>query len=641
MRIDDFVLRLKQAQKTPGGWTALCPAHDDHRPSLGVTEGSAGRILVKCHSAGCTPERIVESMGLSMSDLFAGNGTGPNNDHDRSRTGRKSEPKGKGHPTKSDALRVGERSTNGKHVATWIYDDANRNESFCIARFDLPEIDEETGKQKKTFRPIYVNADGWHLGDPPGLLPLYRLPELVESKGRVYVTEGEKAADALHKIGLTVTTSSHGLGSAHKSDWTPLVNRDVVVLPDEGGTKYAEDVAKLLPKPPRFVALPDLPPKGDAVEFIESRDAKTSEEIHEEIETLANAAPDCESVEEEDDVRQPVLIRVSDVERKPVDWLWKYHIAIGKISMLASDPGLGKSHITLDIAARVSRGDSWPDGDVMDQPGEVILLSAEDDVADTIRPRLEAAGADLTKIHMMQGFEFRTGEDKPEKRCVTLEDVEILDKALQRIPGARLIVIDPISAYLGVKTDSHKNSDVRTLLAPIADLAERHGVAVVCVTHLNKSSDKKAIYRTTGSLAFAAAARAVFAITRDEDNSDRRLFLPVKNNLAPDRNGLAFTLTPCLSDPDYMRVVWEPGPLEMSADEAMNPGENENRREWQYAADWLRELLADESLDAATIKEMGKKEGYGRHVLDKAKDHLGVRSQKSGFGKDSRWVWRL
>jgi hypothetical protein len=226
-------------------------------------------------------------------------------------------------------------------------------------------------------------------------------------------------------------------------------------------------------------------------------------------------------------------------------------------------------------------------------------------------------------------------------RSVTLEDVGILEKSLERIRSARLIIIDPVSAYMGCSTDSHKNSEVRSLLAPVSDLAEKYRVAIIVVTHLNKASGSKAIYRATGSLAFAAAARAVFAITRDEADPDRRLMLPVKNNLAPDRNGLAFRLTPCIDDPNYMHVQWEPEPIDGSADEALNPAEDDSRREWQLAAEWLRELLADGPLDSVTVWAKAGEQKFGKSVVRRAKEYLGVRAQKSGYDKDVKWSWTL
>jgi RecA-family ATPase len=201
----------------------------------------------------------------------------------------------------------------------------------------------------------------------------------------------------------------------------------------------------------------------------------------------------------------PIIVPLDSVVREQLDWLWPGRIPLGKLTLLAGDPGLGKSFVTLDMAARVSRGSEWPDLPLIEQPsGGVVLLNAEDDLADTIAPRLDQAGADDSQIVAFEGV--RTGR---KKRLIALDtDIPRLEEVLINRPNVRLVVIDPLSAYCG-GIDSHKNSEVRGLLAQLAVLAHRHRVAVVAVTHLNKSRDKKAVYRAMGSLAFAAAARAM------------------------------------------------------------------------------------------------------------------------------------
>jgi hypothetical protein len=229
----------------------------------------------------------------------------------------------------------------------------------------------------------------------------------------------------------------------------------------------------------------------------------------------------------------------------------------GHLLQLSGDPGLGKSFITLDIAARVSRGKRWPDNPQSKQPaGKVILPNCEDDPGDTIAPRLDKANADDTKIIVLKGVSLMS-----KRRPFSLEcDIPRLEEALTDHRDVRLIVIDPIAGFLG-KVDSHNNSEVRGMLAPLADLASRFHVAILTVTHLAKTGGNKAFYRAMGSLAFAAAARAVRAITKNPDNPERRLFLPAKLNPARDPDGLAYRN-------DDGRVVWEFNPVKMHADDA-------------------------------------------------------------------------
>lgn len=269
--------------------------------------------------------------------------------------------------------------------------------------------------------------------------------------------------------------------------------------------------------------------------------------IRAEIEALAEKA---EAVQPKvvqtatDQPITPVLVCLADVQSRPVEWLWSGRIALGKVTLIAGDPGLGKSFVTLDLAARVSRGMPWPDAPTLSAPlGGVVLLSADDDLEDTIRPRLDAAGADVQRIKAIHAVRHNYKENPRESVFSLATDLVALEAAIQATHGCRLVIIDPITAYLGA-TDSHKNAEIRGLLAPLAALAAKYHVAIVLVTHLNKSGNGPAVYRTIGSIAFAAAARAVWGVVKDKDNERRRLMLPVKNNLAADALGLAYSIEP-------------------------------------------------------------------------------------------------
>jgi hypothetical protein len=333
---------------------------------------------------------------------------------------------------------------------------------------------------------------------------------------------------------------------------------------------------------------------------------------------------------------------MSDVAPEPVQWLWPDRFALGKSSMILGDPDLGKSFVTLDMAARVSTGRPWPDR--CDEPipaGSVILLSAEDDPADTIRPRLDAACADASRIillKMIRTYHEETG-DVVERSFSLERDLETLKAVLRDVPDCRLIIIDPISAYLG-STDSHVNAKIRGLLAPLAQLAADHRVAVVCVTHLSKNAAGKAMYRAQGSLAFVAAARAVWLVVEDKENPTRRLMLPVKNNLAFERSGLAYSIQ---RNGDGMGVVhWENDPVTIRADDALTTESgcgSQRTTALAEAVAWLRDQLADGPKPAKTVKEAAEADGIAKRTLDRAKAELGVEATRDGFS--GPWVWKL
>lgn len=336
----------------------------------------------------------------------------------------------------------------------------------------------------------------------------------------------------------------------------------------------------------------------------------------------------------------PSLICLADVNPKPLKWLWWQKIARGKLTILAGEPGLGKSTITLDIAARVSAGLGWPDcTDIIDAE-DVILLSAEDDAADTTLPRLLAAGADVRRIHIMSAVFTDPNNPKSISSFTLTKNLPALEEAITKLRPA-LIVIDPVTAYLG-STDSHKNADVRAVLAPLAELAAKYNVAIVIVSHLNKSSGSSAMNRVTGSGAFVAAARAAWVVAKDpEDHTGaRRLFLPAKNNLGKDSSGLAYTL----EDRGSVAVVrWDQVPVTMSADSALSepketPGPEPEKRE--AAETWLKKALADGPRPSSELFDEAKNgEGISRTTLERSKTQLGVKAFRPT--NPGPWFWKL
>ena len=333
----------------------------------------------------------------------------------------------------------------------------------------------------------------------------------------------------------------------------------------------------------------------------------------------------------------PVLVKLADVKPEPVRWLWPGRIAIGKLTLLSGDPGLGKSLLTIDVAARASTGAPWPDArSERNQDGGVVLLNAEDDLADTIRPRLDAAGADVSRVVALMAV-CGDDQDSTYKRPIDLSrDLDAVERAIEEVADCRLVVVDPISAYLG-KTNSYKDAEVRGLLAPLAELAARRGVAVLAVNHLRKSGGP-AVYRSMGSLAFAAAARAVWAVAKDKQDPSRRLLLPVKNNLGADTLGLAFAV---VSEPEDGPpvIAWEPDPVNISADDALAEERAEEGSALGEAVDWLRDTLGDGPMEGKNVKGRARTDGIAQRTLDRAKAKLGVIAGPDGFG--GPWVWRL
>jgi putative DNA primase/helicase len=333
-----------------------------------------------------------------------------------------------------------------------------------------------------------------------------------------------------------------------------------------------------------------------------------------------------------------VLRWFDTIEPKPLRYLWPGRIPAGKITLLMGDPGKGKSLMTNDVAARVSKGTAFPDGSLCEQ-GRVIILSAEDDEADTIRPRLDAAGADCRAIALLESVQRlkrdSSGRLRPHESMITLADIEVLAETQKRAE-AKLIVIDPISAYLG-GVDSHNNAEVRSLLFPLKKLASRTGVAIVAITHFRKSAGPT-IYRAVESIAFTAAARSLWAVGEDPEDRERKLLLPVKQNLTANIGGLAYRIEAVNG---VARIKWEEGPVFDEVDTILGEEREEYCRR-KEAAEWLGEYLAQsgQPVPARKVITAAKAVGVSEAALWRASDKLRVLKRKPG-GSGVGWEWSL
>jgi archaellum biogenesis ATPase FlaH len=329
-----------------------------------------------------------------------------------------------------------------------------------------------------------------------------------------------------------------------------------------------------------------------------------------------------------------IVVEIANVTPEHVAWLWPGRIPQGKLTLLSGDPGLGKSFLALDIAARVSTGAGWPDGAPSGEPSNVLIASAEDGLADTIAPRLLALKANRARIYSVEAVRDGRGG----RHLCLDKDIEKLELAVARVK-ARLLIVDPIGAFLG-EADSHRDAEVRAVLAPLATLAERRRVAILAIAHLNKSAQTAAIYRTGGSIGFVAAARAVHVLASDKRNSQRRIFAPLKNNLAPSAPALAFTIGGAPP-----AIQWEREPLaNLNLDELLmvtpssRPGPDPE--ELQAAEDFLADYLGDGIAHSrADVIAAAQGAHISQRTLYRAANALGVTKQREG--KPPRSFWRL
>lgn len=345
---------------------------------------------------------------------------------------------------------------------------------------------------------------------------------------------------------------------------------------------------------------------------------------------------------------RPIAVALADVIAEPVRWLWPDRIPLGKVTVLDGDPGLGKSTVALDIAARVSTGAAMPDGsDGLD--GAVVIMSAEDGPADTIRPRFEAAGGDVTRVQLFAGVLAITESGESEEQFPAIPAHLPVLRALVRSTGAVLVIVDVLMAYLDGAVNSYRDQDVRRALAPLVQLAGEEGCAVVVLRHLTKSPGGSAVYRGGGSIGIVGAARTACIIGLDpgddeeDPNRRRRVLAIAKSNLAPLAPSLAYRIVPAelAGGITVGRIEWL-GTSDHRADELVQPSSPRDE-EREDKENFLAELLDGIDVPVKEVEAAAKKHGWALKALRPVFKRMGGRTQKEGgyFGGQQRWVWTL
>lgn len=333
-----------------------------------------------------------------------------------------------------------------------------------------------------------------------------------------------------------------------------------------------------------------------------------------------------------------VLARGSDLTPEPVEWLWPYWLALGKVHILAGAPGQGKTTIAVGaLAATVTIGGRWPDG-LRCTAGNVIVWSGEDDAADTLLPRFLAAGGDPARILFVQGTRDEGGLHPFDPA----HDMEQLVFAIREAGGASLVIIDPVvSAVTG---DSHKNTEVRRALQPLVNAAAEGRFAVLGITHFSKGGQgSDPTQRVIGSVAFAAVARVVLvaAKVKGDDGEERRILARSKSNIGPDDGGFEYHLEQVEALPgiEASRICWG-GPVQGNARELLTDAdENEDQAPREGAADFLREVLKDGSMPSKTVRSEAMEAGHTWRTVRRAADELCVIKRKGGMS--GGWYWQL
>ncbi|TWU33809.1 DNA repair protein RadA [Novipirellula artificiosorum] len=319
----------------------------------------------------------------------------------------------------------------------------------------------------------------------------------------------------------------------------------------------------------------------------------------------------------------------NEIEAKAVNWTWERRIASGKITLLTGDGGVGKSIFTCYVASQISRGEPFCDGSCCPL-GDVFFVTGEDGAADTIRPRLDAAGADVARVHLVKG-PIPRGQKFAMSVDLSLH-INMLDRMLEEYPNAKLIVIDPIMDFLGAATNSDKATDVRQVLSPLRELAETHDVGILAINHLNKGG-RSPKNRSLGSGAFVHVARIELRVCEDPEDAERRFLLPVKNNLAA-ADGLAYRIEGNSEGAGF--AVWEKEPVDVSINDIEGEGGVE-RSSLEEAMEWLRGALADGRAKSRELLSQARRDGVAEITLRRAGKNLGIKP----YSDDRAWWWEL
>lgn len=319
------------------------------------------------------------------------------------------------------------------------------------------------------------------------------------------------------------------------------------------------------------------------------------------------------------------LINMEQVEVEKIDWLLYPFIPFGKVTIVQGDPGEGKTTMVLQIIAKLTKGEGVLPVDentetkekiTATEPVNVIYQTAEDGLGDTIKPRLLAAGADCSRVLVIDDNE----------QALTMMDARLEEAIIQT--KARLVVLDPIQGFLGVDVDMHRANEIRPLMKRMAVLAEKHHCAIVLIGHMNKNSNGKSSYRGLGSIDFQAAARSVLIVGRVKDDPEIRVVCHVKSSLAPEGKSIAFRLD---KETGFKWI----GEYDISADDLLS-GDSRGRK-GREAKEFLIEILSDGAMEQAKIAEEAEHRGIKSKTMWNAKKELKIESVKIG----SQWYWML
>ena len=496
MILADFLNRLKNVQGTGGQYSARCPAHDDNRNSLSVSVGADNRIICHCF-AGCTVEDIVDRMGLTMRDLFAD-------------------------------MAPGEMFPTYKPES---------GEAVCVAEYiyhttpPIKKLRMRNPDGSKRFYWQHQEENDWKTGRGK-IEPTLFTGSAQEIPAAVYFVEGEKDVLTLEGFGFPAVSLADGAKSKWRDAYSDaLRGRAVYIIPDndEPGREYGAYIAGRLQGVASMVRMldlrerwPEIPEHGDISDMAEALGAETA------LKALAELTAAAKEYKLPSGEHKPRLMKSSDVPYEPPRWTVPPYFQRGKGTLVQGDNGTGKTAFLCAVAAHVSTGRPILDIPVT-TPGNVILMSVEDDLP-VLRGRLEADGGDLDKCYLVSNA-----------AGLSFNDPKV--ESMIRKVSAKMIIFDPLQAFLGAKIDMFRSNETRPALAKLFEMCERNDCACVIIAHMGKyAGDKSPVNRALGSVDIPAAMRSIIQIVQDPENEYEKIAVHVKCSNAPKGQSIKYTI---------------------------------------------------------------------------------------------------
>ncbi len=582
LKLNDILSLLKNVRQTSNGYTSRCPSHDDNKNSLSVNKDTGGKVLFYCH-AGCSFQDIIASLNVSTN----GNGN------------------------------------HSKIETIYDYTDESGNLLYQNVRCE--------GKE---FRWRHFDKNGREIWNLSGVRRVpYLLAELVSLPAHYdfVLTEGEKDADTLKEKGLIATNHKNW-----RAEFNYLLKgRKAVIFQDHdrAGVELAEKAAKMVFRDAEAVRIVDcfadepLPDKHgkDVSDYLETHGFDGLLEI-------IRSLPDWKPLEHSENSEAPSestlkVFCLSDVETEEIEWLWKPLIPVGEFTIVEGIEGLGKSWIGCALACAVADGKKLPftDGAPL-EPSNVLMLSAEDSLSHTVKPRLLSMGANLERIFAIdEVFSFCDFKD-----LIKFEGVIIEYKP-------KLVIIDPIFSYTGGR-DLNQESASRPIARKLIEIAQKYGCAIIGVRHIGKTKGNgDARAAGLGSIAWRASARSVLLVGRDEETNEKAI-CQTKNNLAEESKiAVGFEI-------ENGQFFWKAEPSRLTKEMMLaQPKNDETKAEQTEAVAFLREALKDGEKQSKDIDKEAREAGITPYALRRARTILNVESFKKGghFGGEKGWFMRL